>query len=133
MLDLTKIVRPYFHRFDRQMLSAAADTEKSQRASLASLLREGSKTDWGSRHGFAPGLSYEQWRERCPMVDYEAIRQDVMRMVNGEADVLWPGVTRRFAQSSGTSGGKSKYIPITRRGLERSHYRGGTDVVARYL
>ena len=133
MLDLTKIVRPYFRRYDRQMLGAASDVEKSQRATLASLLREGSKTDWGSRHGFAPGLSYEQWRERCRMVDYEAIRQDVMRMVNGEADVLWPGVTRRFAQSSGTSGGKSKYIPITRRGLERSHYRGGTDVVARYL
>ncbi|MDE5608253.1 MAG: GH3 auxin-responsive promoter family protein [Muribaculaceae bacterium] len=133
MLDFTKIVRPYFRRFDRQMLRAASDPEKSQRETLASLLSEGSRTDWGRRYGFAPGLSYEQWRERCPMVDYEAIRQDVMRMVSGEADVLWPGVTRRYAQSSGTSGGKSKYIPITRRGLASSHYRGGTDVVARYL
>lgn len=133
MPDFTKIVRPYFRGIDKKMLRMASEGEPSQRATLCSLLKEGSQTDWGRRHGFAPGLTYEQWRERCPMVDYEAIRQDVMRMVGGEADVLWPGVTQRFAQSSGTSGGKSKYIPITRRGLARSHYRGGADVVARYL
>ncbi len=56
-----------------------------------------------------------------------------MRMVGGEPDVLWPGVTRRFAQSSGTSGGKSKYIPLTSDSLRLNHYQGGFDVVAHYL
>lgn len=54
-------------------------------------------------------------------------------MIEGERDVLWPGVTRNFAQSSGTSDGKSKYIPVTRESFSRSHYRGGGDVVAHYL
>jgi hypothetical protein len=54
-------------------------------------------------------------------------------MIEGEKDVLWPGTTRNFAQSSGTSDGKSKYIPVTRESFARSHYKGGADVVAHYL
>jgi hypothetical protein len=56
-----------------------------------------------------------------------------MEMVSGKRDVLWPGVTRRFAQSSGTSDGKSKYIPVTDDSLRLCHYCGGRDVVAHYL
>jgi len=115
------------------MLERAETCEASQRATLASLLDAGSKTRWGREHGFEQCHGYESWRRRCPLVSYEDIRRPVMEMIKGEPSVLWPGVTRRFAQSSGTSGGKSKYIPITRRGLQRCHYRGGTDVVARYL
>ena len=51
----------------------------------------------------------------------------------GEKDVLWRGVCRDFAQSPGTSGGKSKYIPVTRDSLNENHYRGGADTVPYYL
>lgn len=57
----------------------------------------------------------------------------IMRMVDGEAGVLWPGRTWSFAQSSGTTDGRSKYIPITRQALRRNHYQGASDVVAHYL
>lgn len=133
MLNYTPIVRPYFRYVDRQMLRAAADVKVSQLATLRSLLSQGCKTVWGREHGYRPDMGYEEWRVASAPVEYEDIRPYVMRMVGGERSVLWPGVTRRFAQSSGTSGGKSKYIPVTDRGLQRSHYRGGTDTVARYL
>ena len=54
-------------------------------------------------------------------------------MVAGESNVLWRGKTHNFAQSSGTSDGKSKYIPITKESFSRCHYRGATDCVAHYL
>lgn len=133
MIDFTPIVRPYFRHFDREMLDRAAHAEASQRKVLASLLKEGCRTRWGRDHSFTPSLSYEEWRERCPLVGYEDIRPLVMEMIAGTPSVLWPGHISRYAQSSGTSGGKSKYIPVTPRGLRNSHYRGGTDVVARYL
>lgn len=133
MLNFTPIVRPYFNRYDRELLCHASDPESSQRVTLEFLLGQGCHTLWGNQYGFEPGLSYEEWKTRCPLVDYESIRGYVERMMSGERDILWPGVTRRFAQSSGTSGGKSKFIPVTGRGLHHSHYRGGTDVVARYL
>ena len=54
-------------------------------------------------------------------------------MIDGERDILWKGRVTHFAQSSGTSDGKSKYIPITADSFKRCHYQGGTDVVAHYL
>jgi len=68
-----------------------------------------------------------------PLVEYEELRSDVMRMVRGGRNVLWPGVCRNFAQSSGTSGGKSKYIPVTADSLRENHYAGGSAAVAFYL
>lgn len=76
---------------------------------------------------------YDRWRETVAVTPYPAIRDAVMRMVNGERDVLWPGRCTRFAQSSGTSDGKSKYIPVTNDSLRLNHYRGATDAVAHYL
>lgn len=108
-------------------------TEDVQRRTLASLLKRGVATLWGHDHGLSESLSMEQFCESQPAVGYEDIRPWVARMIDGEANLLWPGVTRRFAQSSGTSGGKSKFIPVTGDSLRENHYRGGTYSVALYL
>lgn len=108
-------------------------TEQVQRAQLSRLIRQGRRTRFGADHGFDSVTTYEDFARRVPVRDYEAFRSHIMRMVEGEADVLWPGVTRRFAQSSGTSGGKSKYIPVTDASLRLNHYAGSGDVVAHYL
>jgi hypothetical protein len=100
---------------------------------LARITAQGTKTKYGTTHGLTATDSYDTYKRQLPVQPYPAIRPYVMRMVNGEADVLWPGVTRRFAQSSGTSDGKSKYIPITDDSLHTNHYRGAADVVAHYL
>ena len=117
MINLTSIARPYFAHVDRIMLSRAMQPEEAQRAVLHDLT----------------GLTDEDFIKRQSPVSYEDIRSQVMRMVDGERDVLCPGRVDRYAQSSGTSGGKSKYIPVSKRALKRCHYRGSTDVVARYL
>ncbi len=109
------------------------NVEAVQRRELAWLLGRGRATSWGREHGYDRVRSYEDYREAVAPGGYEAIRDRVMRMVAGERDVLWPGLTRRFAQSSGTSDGKSKYIPVTADSLKRCHYQGGRDVVAHYL
>lgn len=130
---LTQIVKPYFALIDNSMLKAASHTEQSQRHTLRFLVSQGSKTLWGIEHGFKTSMSYEQWRDKCPLVSYEDIRPMVMKMIAGERDILWPGIVKRYAQSSGTSGGKNKFIPITPRCLSHCHYRGATDAVAHYL
>jgi len=101
------------------------------------LLRKGRLTDYGRRNGFDDILKSRdiavEYAGRVPVVEYEDIRGEVMRMIGGEKNVLWPGRCRDFAQSSGTSGGKSKFIPITGDSLRGNHYRGGADAVAHYL
>ena len=135
MINLTPIFRPYFawRRKATERIAAPPDTEAVQRRVLAWLIGNARNTQMGERHGFVALSSYEQYAAKVPLVDYEAVRHDVMRMLAGEADVLWRGRCRRFAQSSGTSGGKSKYIPVTDASLSHNHYRGGVESVASYL
>ena len=107
--------------------------EQTQRRVLRWLLHRARHTVAGQRHGFGYLGTYEEFARRVPATGYEGIRSDVMRMVAGQGDVLWPGKVRRFAQSSGTSGGKSTYIPVTDDGLRLNHFAGTRDTVARYL
>lgn len=132
-MSVTSIARLYFGRIDRSVMRSATDVESSQRVTLASLLRRARQTETGRRYGFGSIESAAEYAGRVPVTGYEQLRHDVMRMVRGERDILWPGRCRRFAQSSGTSGGVSKYIPLTDDSLRRCHYRGGSAVVARYL
>lgn len=132
-MDFTPIVRPYFARRVAASRRYVDEAEAVQRQELAWLMAKGAKTLWGERHGMHGDDAYEAFSRRVPVTSYEDIRPLVERMIKGERDILWPGVTTHFAQSSGTSDGKSKYVPISTDSFKRCHYRGGTDVVAHYL
>lgn len=133
MVTLTKIIRPWFQRRIRVIESTYDDPENLQRSTLARLISRGRQTLWGERHGYGSIGSYEDYARKVDITPYEQLRPLVMKMVEGEKDVLWPGITKNFAQSSGTSDGKSKYIPVTADSFKQSHYRGGADTVAHYL
>jgi hypothetical protein len=64
---------------------------------------------------------------------YEELKGQIDRMRHGEKDVLWPGRVKWYAKSSGTTNDKSKFIPVSKEGLQKIHYAGGRDVVALYL
>ncbi|MCH5242628.1 MAG: GH3 auxin-responsive promoter family protein [Muribaculaceae bacterium] len=136
-IDFTPIVRPYFTRIAKRVDYWKGNTERIQRDLLTSHLKRASQTEIGKKYGFAEIANckdpYKEFSKKVPTVHYEDIREDVMKMIKGKKDILWPGVCRNFAQSSGTSGGKSKYLPITDDSLKGNHYRGGEDAVAHYL
>lgn len=132
-MNLTALTRPYFRAVCRAEWRAAEQPEASQRMLLGGLVAAAAKTQMGRLHGFGAMATYSDFASEVPVVSYPDIRADVMRMVEGEPDVLWPGRCRRFAQSSGTSDGKSKFIPITPRSLSRSHYAGAAYSLASYL
>lgn len=136
-MDYTPFARLYFNRLARRTDSWAAQGGDVQRRMLHSLLSRGACSEYGRKYGFGELVRtddpYPAFAARVPDVAYEDLRQSVMRMVEGERDVLWPGVCLDYAQSSGTSGGRSKYIPITADSLRRCHYAGAADCVAHYL
>lgn len=111
----------------------AADYERTQRRLLGELLRMARATETGRQYCFSDITGAEHYAERVPPCAYQDIRAQVMRMVQGEPDVLWPGRCRRYAQSSGTSDGRSKYIPVTDHSLRLNHFKGSSAVVAQYL
>ena len=136
-IDFTPIVRKRFCNIAQRTAQWVDNTEKIQRRVLLRNLLRAAQTEYGNAYSFNDilhsGHPYRDYRETVPTVHYEDIRNTVLRMVKGEPDLLWPGVCRDFAQSSGTSGGKSKYLPITPDSLNGNHYRGGEDAVAHFL
>lgn len=132
-MDFTPIARPFFAHRVKESLRWISHREMIQRQQLMWMIKQARNTQWGEKHGFSLISSYEDFVEKVPLTPYEKIRPLVERMIAGERDVLWKGRTTHFAQSSGTSDGKSKYIPITADSFNRCHYRGGSDVVAHYL
>ncbi|MDE6532110.1 MAG: GH3 auxin-responsive promoter family protein [Muribaculaceae bacterium] len=136
-IDFTPLVRPGFVRLARRTDSWDTESVNIQKKVLRSLLERGADTEYGKLYGFRSILRerdyVKAYRERVPLVGYEELRPLVMRMIKGERDVLWRGVCVDYAQSSGTSGGKSKFIPVTGDSLRGNHYRGAADSVAHYL
>lgn len=132
-MNFTPIVRPYFTRRVKASLRYAAESEAIQRGELAAMVAKSKSTLWGERFGYGAMATYEDFADKVPVSGYETFRPYVERMIAGERDILWRGRVTHYAQSSGTSDGKSKYIPITEESFRRCHYQGGTDVVAHYL
>lgn len=133
MIDFTPLSRPLFARIYESEQRERRDVERSQRATLRKLLHAGSKTAYGRGKGLSPSDSYAGFASKVEPASYEAFRPWVERMLRGEKDILWPGACRRFAQSSGTSGGKSKYIPLPGASLHGCHYAGAAYSLASYL
>ena len=106
---LARLTQPRFKRWEN---NAPALQEKQFR----SLLANGRRTHFGRDHGLDSVSSYEQFKEKVPIRDYEALKPYVDRIIGGEEDVLWPGRPLYFGKTSGTTSG-AKYIPISRESM----------------
>lgn len=133
MLTLTSLLRPIFMKRIKESGNFEKYEDEIQFAQLKKLLKSAAETEYGKRYGFKHIYNYNDYRRQVPLVHYEDIRDYVMRMLKGEKDILWQGTVKNYAQSSGTSDGKSKYIPITQEGFRHCHYQGTFDTVAHYL
>ena len=132
-MSLTSIASKFFFPRQKALERHFGEGLALQDAVLRYLLSRGRLTEYGRRFGFENIKNYEDFARQVPVADYEALKDDIDRMRRGENDVLWPGRTKWFAKSSGTTNDKSKFIPVTAEGLKNLHYQGGTDVVALYL
>ncbi len=104
-----------------------------QREVLFELLEQSENTEYGLKYNFRGIHSEKEFREQIPIQGYDDIKLTVERMMEGEKNLLWPGETKWFAKSSGTTNDKSKFIPVSKSSLENIHIRGGRDVLAIYL
>ena len=132
-MSLTSIARPFFMPRAKAIEKYADSAEKIQRRVLKRLLERAGNTEWGKKYGYSGMKGYEDFARTVPINTYEETKGYIDRMRRGEADILWPGRVRWYAKSSGTTNDKSKFIPVSREGLQRVHYAGGRDAVALYL
>jgi hypothetical protein len=104
-----------------------------QREVFSYLLMKAADTEWGKKYKYREISSIKEYQSVVPLQTYEDVKSWVDRLRDGERDILWPGEVKWFAKSSGTTGDKSKFIPVTADALENCHFRGGKDVLALYV
>ena len=139
---LTKLLNrlAFSHRY-RQIERYDTEARSIQLKQLKYLLKQGTKTQFGAEYEFKKRIGYDtdgmpryaDFASIVPVNTYDEIKPWIERMLQGEKSVLWPGLVEWFAKSSGTTADKSKFIPVTRDALKRTHYKGGSDVVTIYL
>ena len=103
-----------------------------QKEWLERLIHYGRETRFGKKYQFDSIRDYEDFRSKVPLQDYDDVKSWVDLAIEGEDGVLWPGETKWFAKSSGTTSDRSKFIPVTKDSLEDCHYKGGKDLLAIY-
>lgn len=96
------------------------------------LMEAGRDTEWGQRYDYKSIASVEDFKNRVPVSNYDDIRDDIERVRQGEQNILWPTDIKWFAKSSGTTGDKSKFIPVSAESLAECHFKGGKDMLSIY-
>lgn len=99
---------------------------------FSKLIEQGKQTAYGKTYHFDQIQTYEDFKTRVPLTDYEALKPWIQRVMEGEQYLLWPQDTKWFAKSSGTTSDRSKFIPVTRDSIEDCHFKGGKDLLALY-
>lgn len=132
-MNVTKIIGKYFASRQKAVERYNTQAGAIQQQVMNRLVREAAQTEWGHAHHFDKISTYEQFAQAMPVNTYEELKGYIDRMRHGEKDILWPGQVRWYAKSSGTTNDKSKFIPVSKQGLQDIHYAGGTDAVALYL
>ena len=131
-MNITSVLRKLFIARQRELAHYTYEAEKLQHDVLMRLVEQAKDTEYGRKHLFAAIKGYDDFAKNVPVNTYEELKGDIERMRHGEADVLWSGTVKWFAKSSGTTNDKSKFIPVSREGLQ-IQYNGGKDSVALYL
>ena len=97
-----------------------------------SLLHSARDTEWGLKYDYRSIKSFDEYRRRVPVSDYNDMKPYIDRLRKGENNILWPTEVKWFAKSSGTTSDKSKFIPVTAEALEECHMKGGKDLLSIY-
>lgn len=93
------------------------------------LIQNGKRTDYGRRHNFQEIKSQSDF-QKIPFSSYELLKLYIDLAKAGVPSVLWPSKTKWYAKSSGTTSGRSKYIPVTKQMLYQAHISTNWDVLS---
>jgi len=125
------LVKPFAIRTARHIRSWSGRAVADQDEILQKLVRKAQNTRFGQDHHFSEIRTYEDFKSRVPIRDYEGLRPYVDKIIEGESDVLWPGKPKYFGKTSGTTSGV-KYIPLTHDSMP-NHMNSAKSAILNYV
>jgi len=122
---------PFAKQAIKQVYKWANNPHKTQDKVFKDLISKAKNTAFGKDHDFKNISSYNDFKNRVKVQDYEGLKPYVDRIVEGEEDVLWKGKPIYFAKTSGTTSG-AKYIPITKESMP-THIKAARNALLFYI
>lgn len=113
----SKIARIYAKRLAKKVEYWTINAVEAQEKTMKKLVAKAANTEFGKDHNFSQIKTYEDFKKNIPVNDYEGIKHYVEKVVDGQNDILWPGLPIYFCKTSGTTSGV-KYIPITKDSMQ---------------
>ena len=104
-----------------------------QNDELTKLIQIAKNTEIGKKYDFSSINNYKTFSERVPSVTYEEFFPTIKKTIDGKQNIFWPENIKWFAQSSGTTNSKSKFLPVSNVSLDDCHFKGGKDMLCLYL
>jgi len=104
----------------------------AQREVLQDLVTSAQYTEFGRKYNFSKLFSVKEFKKNIPIHEYDDIKPYIIRMMNGEENILWNTPIYWFAKSSGTTSDKSKFIPVSDESLTDTHFKASKDVLTNY-
>jgi len=131
VIDITPILRLYARRRLAQL--QRLDPAAAQRRTLLRLVQAGRDTAFGRDHGLGGVREVADYQQRVPLRGYDAFWEGYWKARFPVVEnATWPGRIPYFAVTSGTSTGRTKYIPLTP-AILRNNTRAGLDVITYHL
>lgn len=102
----------------KETLTPEVEPKEAQLEVLKYLIERGRDTEFGKAYGFKKILASDDiqkaFEDKVPYFDYHQMEEEWWyKTIEGRPNVSWPGSPDYFALSSGTTGKKSKRIPVT--------------------
>lgn len=122
---------PFAKQVKKRVYKWAYQPHKTQEKVFQQLIAKAKNTAFGLDHDFNRVKTYQDFKDRVPVSDYEGLRAYIDRILAGEKDVLWKGKPLYFAKTSGTTSG-AKYIPITSASMP-THIKAARNALLFYI
>lgn len=127
----SQLARPFAAYIAGETKKWSLNPFRYQQKIFSYLIASGQSTLFGRDHDFKSIRTYDDFKERVPVRDYEDLKPYVEKILHGEPDILWRGKPKYLAKTSGTTSG-TKYIPITRESVS-NHFNSARDASLSYV
>lgn len=116
----------------RQMNKWSSRAIDLQENILHQLIKKAVNTRFGEDHHFESIHSYEEFKTKVPIRDYEQLKEPYIEtLLRGEENILWPGKPLYLSKTSGTTSG-IKYIPISKDSMPE-HIKAARNALLYYI
>lgn len=127
----TKVVYQVAKVLSKQVERNAANALMHQDKIFKTLVKQGKKTLFGKEHQLEKVKNYADFKQMVPLADYEDLQAYIYRINSGQSNVLWKGLPKYYAKTSGTTSG-AKYIPLTKESIP-NHFGTARNAIFHYI